>query len=157
MLETARKYILPAALSLLPPRMDTPAARQLVLAIGLQESRLEHRRQISGPARGFWQFERGGVLGLIRHPATWPHLRSAVVALKYDPEMASDDIGLHAAIEHNDILACVLARLNLWWLPGPLATDPAGAWAQYIAAWRPGRPHPETWGVCWRLAGLNAA
>ena len=52
MLELARTYTLPAALSLLPPRMDTPLARRYVLAIALQESRFEHRRQIGGPARG---------------------------------------------------------------------------------------------------------
>ena len=152
MLELARTYTLPAALSLLPTRMDTTLARRYLLAIALQESRFEHRRQIGGPARGFWQFERGGVLGLIRHPATAPHLQSAVVALKYDAEMAMDDVGIHAAIEHNDILACVLARLNLWWLPAPLAADQEGAWGQYVSAWRPGRPHPATWGVCWRMA-----
>ena len=153
MLELARTYILLAALSLLPPRMDTPLARRYVLAIALQESRFEHRRQISGPARGFWQFERSGVLGLIRHPATAPHLTAAIVALKYDAGMAMDDVGIHAAIEHNDVLACVLARLNLWWLSAPLAADQDGAWAQYLEAWRPGRPRPETWSVCWRLAG----
>ena len=153
MLELARTYILPAALSLLPPRMDTPLARRYVLAICLQESRFEHRRQIGGPAKSFAQFERSGVLGLIRHPATAQHLQSAVVSLKYDPEMAADDVGLHAAAEHNDVLACVLARLNLWWLPAPLAADQDGAWQQYLSSWRPGRPRPDTWSVCWRLAG----
>jgi len=153
MLALARTYIVPAALSLLPPRMGTPIARRYLLAIALQESRFEHRRQIGGPARGFWQFERdGSVVGVMSHPATAQHLRSAVAALKYDPELALDDIGLHATIEHNDVLACVMARLNLWWLPGPLAADQDGAWDQYIQAWRPGRPRPATWGVCWRLA-----
>ena len=124
----------------------------MVLAIGLQESRFEHRRQISGPGRGFFQFERGGVLGVIRHPATKPHLQAAVLALKYDAEMAGDDIGMHAAIEHNDILACVLARLNLWWLPQPMATTQDDGWNQYVSAWKPGRPHPESWGACWARA-----
>ena len=153
MLELARTYTLPAALSLLPTRMDTTLARRYLLAIALQESRFEHRRQISGPARGFFQFERGGVMGVMRHPATKDHLRAAVVALKYDAELADDDIGLHAAIEHNDVLACVLARLNLWWMPGPLPVDQDSAWLYYLEAWRPGRPKPDTWGVCWRLAG----
>jgi len=148
----ARAYILPAALSLLPTRMDTPEARRMLLAIGLQESRFEHRRQISGPARGFWQFERGGVVGVIRHPATKDHLRAAVVALHYDAELADDDVGLHATIEHNDVLAAVVARLNLWWLPEPLATEPGEGWNQYLSAWRPGRPRHESWMVCWRLA-----
>ena len=145
MLELISAHILPAALSLLPPRMDSPVARQHLLAIGLQESRFTHRRQVGGPARGFFQFERGGIVGLIRHPATAQHLQSAVEALHYDPEMAIDDIGLHAAIEHNDVLACVLARLNLWWLPEPLALDKEGAWRQYLETWNPGRPRPSEW------------
>ena len=47
------------AMALLPARMDTPEADCMLLAIGLQESRFVHRRQIGGPARGFWQFEKG--------------------------------------------------------------------------------------------------
>jgi hypothetical protein len=158
MLELVAKHILPAALSLLPARMDTPAARQHLLAIGLQESRFKHRRQIGGPAKSFFQFERSGIVGLIRHPATKDHLQSAVEALQYEHEMAMDDIGLHAAIEHNDVLACVLARLNLWWLPEPLALDREGAWRQYLETWRPGKAHPETWTACWeRAAEANQA
>ena len=44
------------ALALLPSAMDTPQAHCMLLAIGLQESRFVHRRQIGGPACGFWQF-----------------------------------------------------------------------------------------------------
>ncbi len=41
------------ALSLLPGKMDTPEARVMLLAIGLQESHLTFRRQRpTGPARG---------------------------------------------------------------------------------------------------------
>ncbi|MCV6902125.1 MAG: hypothetical protein NTT76_05400, partial [Achromobacter xylosoxidans] len=47
------------ALALLPAGMDTQAAHVMLLAIGLQESRFTHRQQIGGPARGFWQFEKG--------------------------------------------------------------------------------------------------
>ena len=60
MITLVRTYALPAACSLLPARMDTRAARALLVAIGLQESRFEHRRQIGGPARGFFQFEAMG-------------------------------------------------------------------------------------------------
>jgi hypothetical protein len=66
------------ALSLLPPRMDTPEARALVLAICLQESGgLYNRLQIGGgPARGYPQFEKGakakpgGVYALLNHPTS---------------------------------------------------------------------------------------
>ncbi len=51
---------------------DTPEGRLMLLAIGLQESRFEHRRQLgNGPARGFWQFEAGGgVKGVMTHLAS---------------------------------------------------------------------------------------
>ncbi|CAB3905984.1 hypothetical protein LMG3328_04544 [Achromobacter ruhlandii] len=41
--EVVERAIEPA-LVLLPARMDTPAVRVMLLAIGLQESRFEHRR-----------------------------------------------------------------------------------------------------------------
>ena len=36
------------ALRLLPAALDTPEARVMLIAIGLQESRLVHRRQLVG-------------------------------------------------------------------------------------------------------------
>ena len=65
LVEVLRTNVLPG-MALLPDRMDTPEARVMMLAIGLQESRFVHRRQIKGPARGFWQFEQGGgVIGVV--------------------------------------------------------------------------------------------
>ena len=58
-LEQVMRDAVRPALALLPAAMNTPQARCMLLAIGLQESRFVHRRQIGGPARGFWQFERG--------------------------------------------------------------------------------------------------
>ena len=57
--EALNKVIIPG-LKLLPPKFDTPEARVMMLAIGMQESRFLHRKQIGGPARGFFQFEEGG-------------------------------------------------------------------------------------------------
>jgi len=124
--------------------MDTPAARAMILAIGLQESRFQHRRQIGGPARGFWQFERGGgVRGVLLHTSTRPTILSIVDSMIYDatPETSYD------AIEHNDVLACCFARLLLWSHPKPLPAqgDHDGAWHYYMATWRPGKPHRSTW------------
>ena len=59
-----KKNIIEPALLLLPERMRTDQAKVMLLAIGLQESRFVHRRQIGGPARGFWQFEDGRLSGL---------------------------------------------------------------------------------------------
>jgi hypothetical protein len=66
--------------------------------------------------------------------------------LGYD---SADDRGIHLAIEHNDILAACFARLLLWTDPRLLPQGPERAvdgWAQYLATWRPGKPHAATWG-----------
>ena len=54
------------ALLLLPVAMTSMRALRMMWSIGRQESRLIHRYQkttdpyTKGPARGLWQFERGG-------------------------------------------------------------------------------------------------
>ena len=139
-----------AGLQFLPVEMDTPAARAMLLAIGMQESRFMHRRQIRGPARGYWQFEVNGVRGVINHRATSGLARDVLTRLGY---LVSPD-AVHPVLEDNDILAVVFARLNLYWLPQalPAADDAIGAWAQYIDAWRPGKPHPDTWAAFYNRA-----
>lgn len=140
-------HTIPAAYSMLPDRMQSPEATAMLLAIGLQESEFAARRQLpQGPARGFWQFERGGgVKGVLEHQSTKRHAAKVLTASQY-PEMI-DAAGVHAAIEHNDVLACCFARLLLWTLPDPLPSRIAidTAWDQYLRAWRPGKPHPHTW------------
>jgi hypothetical protein len=58
------------------------------------------------------------------------------------------------ALETDDILAARLARLLLWTDPRPLPVrgDAAAGWNYYIRNWRPGKPHPQTWGAFWREA-----
>jgi len=134
------------ALALLPAKMDTPAARVELLAIGLQESRFLHRRQLGGgPARGFWQFERGGgVRGVLTHPASREHAYRICSIRGVEPVAAA----VHQALEADDVLAAVFARLLLWtdaWRL-PAVGDVQGAWDMYIRTWRPGKPHPQTWG-----------
>lgn len=137
--------IFPAS-RLLPEKMDSRAARAMMIAIALQESRIKHRAQIGGPARGYWQFELGGgVRGVLNHPASKMNIRAVLTELDYAPD--SDAGKCWAAIEHNDILAAAFARLLLWTLPEPLsgAAEFEESWEQYISAWRPGKPHRATW------------
>lgn len=137
------------ALGLLPGKMDTPAARVMLLAIGLQESRFLHRRQIGGPARGFWQFEkgtrasRGGVWGVYLHAASKGHLAVLCKARS----VTCDPDAIYAALEYDDVLAAGVARLLLWTDPKalPQVADVDAAWALYLRTWRPGKPHPQTW------------
>jgi hypothetical protein len=131
------RHIVPAAYDVLPKQMASDDASAMLIAIA---------RQVNGPARGFWQFEaNGGVKGVLRHPSTRTYAKAALVALCYRSTLTPAEI--HAAIEHNDMLACVWARLLLWTLPDALAQshEPEKAWGHYLAAWRPGKPHPKTW------------
>lgn len=143
-LETFTRLALAPGLSLLPGRMDTREARVLLMAICIQESGLRHRRQLGGgPARGYAQFETAGVQGVLTHRASSEHAVRVCCELDVEPTTPA----VHAALEHHDALTVCMARLLLWTLPAPLpAVDAtAGAWDQYIAAWRPGRPRPEHW------------
>ncbi|NMK45511.1 hypothetical protein [Achromobacter sp. Bel] len=132
------------ALVLLPAQMDTQAARLMLLAIGLQESRFIHRRQVRGPARGFWQFEKGGgVRGVLTHSASRDHAYGICAARGVEPVATS----VYAALEFDDVLAAVFARL-LMWTDGwrlPDVGDVQGGWELYIRTWRPGKPHAKTW------------
>lgn len=141
------------ALALLPDRMDTPAARVMLLAIGLQESRFTSRRQLikrggelvpAGPAKGYWQFERmGGCHGVVRHDASryWMHSVCAVRGVAFNAT------ALWNAIERDDVLAAAASRLLLFTDPQrlPDVGDERGAWNLYIRTWRPGQPHRQTW------------
>lgn len=142
------------ALAMLPDNMDTPEARVMLAAIGLQESRFVHRRQLvgnpprpTGPAKSFWQGEKGGgmVSGLLSfHNA---RVRNMAIDLCEARGVKPNTEDVWDAIEHDDVLAAGLARLLLWTdsRPLPAVGDVMGAWEYYLRVWRPGRPHIETW------------
>lgn len=137
-----RAVVIPAAMSFLPAALDSLGARVLMLAIGLQESRFTHRRQMVGPAHGFWQFESGGgVHGVLTHRATKPLIEPVLDVLQYRPG------DCYYAIRDNDVLAAVFARLLLFSHPKPLPApgDTRAGWNYYLDTWRPGKPHPATW------------
>ena len=152
LLDTILKTAIDPAMALLPARMDKPEARVMLLAIGLQESRFMYRYQkvagkpyVKGPARGFWQFEKGGgVKGVMTHPATKEHAQK----LCAERGVMWDATAIHEAIEVDDVLAAGLARLLLWADAKPLPSLDASheeAWGCYIRSWRPGKPHRHTW------------
>lgn len=156
MIPTDAQIAVNAALAMLPAAMDTPRARVMMLAIGLQESRLTARRQIVGgkpigPAKGLWQFERGGgCKGVVEHQASryWMH---SVCERRGVPFNAT---ALWNAIEHDDTLAAAAARLLLFTDPRRLPDlgDAGGAWNLYIRTWRPGKPHRHTWDELYKEA-----
>lgn len=156
---TARESVVPALarLAVLAQRpIDTGLAKVLMLAIGLQESDLLHRRQIGGgPARGLWQFEPGsarkggGIWGLFTHRAS----RELVNAWCMECGVLCTPTEIYKAIERDDFFAAGIARLLMWTDAGPLPRTRSAAWGMYAKRlWRPGKPHPDKWPQCWAAA-----
>lgn len=135
--------------------VDSVAARRFLLTIALQESRLLNRRQVGsdghedGPAASFWQFEKGGgCRGILRHKMSAPHIRAICADFNIEPT----EQALWEGMRYQDIVAAAAARLLVFTLPGALPTTAAEGWAQYLDAWRPGKPHPSTWAGHWATA-----
>ncbi len=99
----------------------------MLMAIAGQESVWAHRRQICGPARSYWQFERGGgVTGVLGHPAT----KDAIAAICKQLDISCDTATVYEAMARNDTLAACMARLLLYSDPRALSAvgDQRGAW-----------------------------
>jgi len=130
---------------------STGNAQRLLLAIAIQESGLEHRRQLGGPARGWWQFENGGgVVGVMTHQKTRDAARKVCDYLHIPFSSAH----VYDAIAFNDPLAAAFARLLLYPDPHqiPGSDDEEGAWQYYIRNWRPGKPSRARWVHSWAAA-----
>lgn len=139
-------------LKLLPAQMDSDAARVMLLATGLQESRFKYRFQtvkgqpyVKGPAKSYWQFEVGGAVKDVMQRAT---TRQHCIDLCAARAVAFDPRAIHSAMEEDDILAAAMARLLLWTDSKPLPNLDAShedAWQCYVRNWHPGKPHRDTW------------
>ncbi len=134
-----------AGLALLPASFDTRPARVMLLAIGLQESLFQFRRQMvgnppqpTGPAKSFWQAELGG--GIVRGVRLHPSSKKLAEGLYARFSLPAIDAAIWNAIENNDALAAALARLLLYTDPKslPVVGDTEGAWNLYLRTWRPG-------------------
>lgn len=122
----------------------TPQARLLSLAIAGQESAWIDRRQLGGPARGFWQFEGG------------PMSATAEMFRRFSPAIQKvcgqfaipcDVKTVFEAIAWHDVLAASMARLLLWSDAQllPELGDLQGSWNYYQRNWKPGAPRPDDW------------
>lgn len=117
--------------------MGTCPARVLLHAINLQENPLRYEQQVKGPARGDYQFEKGGgVVGVMTHPASKKLAQEVCCARGVTFDVDS----IYQAIGRDPVLAAALARLLIWTDPKqlPAVDDEAGAWALYLRTWRPG-------------------
>lgn len=153
-----RAYVLSSAirpaLDELPPLPRPERAEQLLLTIAGVESGWLHRRQLGdGPARGLWQFERGGgVAGVLQHRAT---AALAAAALRRRQIPAAPDAAWRA-LEHDDVLAAIFARLLLLSDQAPLPGDVVAGREVYLRTWRPGKPcSAAKWWETWSLAAAE--
>ena len=131
--------LLPAAMYARPNAVDV-----LLLATHLQEApnreqcQLPARSGQCGPARGIFQFERGGgVAGVLRHHASREHAVAVCDALGIEPTI--DGI-FNALPAQCDVLDAAMARLLYWTdrKPLPGMGDVESAWQYYLENWRPG-------------------
>jgi len=133
------------ALQLLPENMRSRDAEILLLAIGFQESGFAARTQHEGgPARGLWQFERGGgVRGGLLQPA----IQSLAGPVCRARGVFPDAMTVWREMETDDVLAAAFARLLLWTSPRrlPREGEVRYAWEYYLDTWRPGKPHEVRW------------
>lgn len=138
-------------LRLLPPAMTSPEAVVLLGAYTLQEANGIHRYQIvqgrpdlRGPARGLWQFERGGgCKGVVNHPAS-RYWMAQVCEVRRVPFNAT---AIWNQLQFDDVLAAAAARLLIFTDPKrlPPMGEARAAWNLYIRTWRPGKPKPLVW------------
>lgn len=120
----------------------TDIARILTMTIAGQESNWQYRRQINGPARSYWQFEKGGgAAGLFNVLPAQLEAVCRAFDIPYDLSTVFE------AMAWNDTLGCAMARLLLWDDPNPLPAvgDKEAGWQYYLRNWRPGAPHRESW------------
>lgn len=127
-----------AAFNMLPVKMAGQKARVILLAIQLQEDPQQLRAQMNnGPARGLWQFEKGGgCKGVLNHPAT-KREAERVCELRHVTPTPED---VWATIRTDDVLAACFARLLMFSDPQPLPEigEVRQAFDLYLRTWRPG-------------------
>ena len=149
------KAAIETAFQLLPVKMDTPNARVILAAIGYQESdgyktRIQYG---NGPARSFWQFEKGGIKGVVNHKASAKLAESVCEARG----VAFNVDAIWKSMETDDVLGAAFARLLMYTDPKPLPDNQNDAWEMYAKRlWRPGKPHPDKWPTSWGF-GLERA
>jgi hypothetical protein len=156
---TIHNDVFPKAFALLPSRWDVVEARAELLAIGLQESRFMFRTQIGGPAHGFWQNEKGGMVeGVLRNKQTQVVMASVLDSLGYNKDEQRTPYAVYERIITDDVLAACIARCGLRCSSKPLPKqgEYEKGWEAYIDAWRPGAPHRRTFDEFFDFAWIVA-
>ena len=150
---TYPKAAVEAAFALLPAKMDSHYARIQQAAIGHQETKYLVRKQYGGgPARSYWQFELGGIKGVMLHRASARLAISVCEARGVEFNSAA----IHKAMETDDVLGAAFARLLMYTDGYPLPDTEQEGWEMYLRTWRPGKPHPKEWPASWAFGLANA-
>lgn len=159
------KQAVDQAFALLPGKLDSKQVRIQHAAIGFQESGFLARRQVitvtrdgkkqnvpEGPAVSFWQFERGGINGVINFYRNdvqkWARAVCQARGVPFELE------AVWSAMQTDDVLGAAFARLLMFTDAAPVPTTPVDGWLMYLRTWRPGRPHPDKWPASWKF-GLS--
>lgn len=147
-----------AAFQLLPSKMDSHMARVVLAAIGYQETKYLTRVQYGdGPARGYWQLEKGGgvkgVMDFKPDGGKIAHLALSICQVRGVPYTRDR---VWAELAADDVLAAAFARLLMYTDSAALPKTQEEGWSMYLRTWRPGKPHPETWREAWAF-GLEHA
>lgn len=157
-LEMICRSVIAPALALLPPGLGGVRAEVMLLAIGQQESGFQKRRPDLGPERGYWRScpDDDQVGAVLRHPAT----AALAVAACDTRQVPPIEERVFTALEHDDLLSAVFARLRLH-IEGerlPPLGEVGDAWSLYCSAWRPAEPDRPRWDQSYARAmdALNA-
>lgn len=161
------------AFALLPSKLDSKEVRIQHAAIGYQESLFEARRQIvtvvrdgvkvnvpEGPAVSFWQFERGGINGVMTFYRTQVVDWAKSVCKARGVPFTVDDVWI--AMQTDDVLGAAFARLLMYTDAAPVPVVQSEGWEMYVRTWRPGayKRDPEglrrKWQSSWAF-GLEQA
>lgn len=121
---------------------NTRDASRLLYAIGLQESEFQHRKQIKGPAKGFFQFEPIACLEVINRDKP----------LLEQHKLPTNHRDLYNVLQWSEVGMILSARILLYYgspyrLPKKHETE--HAWQNYLKAWRPGKPRLGDWWGNW--------
>ena len=107
--------------------LASPSAINLVTGIGLVESGYRTRKQVNGPALGFWQMEPATERDCWVNFLDYRPLLAGLVRKVADP-----DAPFSATLLTNDAYAAAMCRIRLYRSPDPLpSADCALALCQY--------------------------
>lgn len=128
---------------------DIGALFHQIVAVAYQESKLIARKQYGGgPARGFLQFEKMGVINdvavrgrglefveILSLPCPRPRNSTVATQAMYDAVTYNDMLGVWLFID----------KYRLHRLRPPRSDAIEVKWEMYLATWAPGKPRRDEW------------